>query len=243
LGQHFLVDEACVNEIVAQASGFSGVLEIGPGPGILTKGLTESAEKVIALEVDGGILNALRERAPRAQVVFQDALEADWGALLDDLPQPTAIVSNMPYNITGPLLSRVGAVKDRIGRAVLMMQKEVGDRILAPAGNSDRGSLSVFLEARFTIRRLRRVPAGAFLPPPKVESIVLVLDPKPEAVDERLEAVVRAGFGQPRKTLANNLTATFGGREKVVERLVALGLGESIRPHQLTLEQWVALLP
>lgn len=225
-------------DIVAQASDCQGVLEIGPGPGVLTLALTQTVEKVVALEVDEGVRPMLLDRAPMAEVIFQDALQADWGAILDDLPEPRAIVSNMPYNITGPLLTKVGEQKDRIRRAVLMMQKEVGDRILAPAGDSNRGSLSVFLEARFEIRRLRKVPPGAFLPPPKVDSIVLVFDPKSEPVHPRLEEVCRAGFSQPRKTLANNLSELAGGRERVVAVLLSLGLPESIRPHQLTLAQW-----
>lgn len=240
-GQHFLINEPCIADIVAQAEGFAGILEIGPGPGVLTKPLTEAAQ-VLAVEVDSGIIPVLQERAPLAEIHVEDALQTDWESLLDRLPEPRAIVSNMPYNITGPLLTRVGGVKDRIGRAVLMMQKEVGDRILAPAGDSKRGSLSVFLEARFTVQRLRRVPPGAFMPPPKVESIVLVFTPKSDLVDPRLESLVRAGFAQPRKTLANNLAAYFETRERATECLRRISLSETVRPHELKLEDWLQLL-
>ncbi len=226
-------------DIVAQASDCQGVLEIGPGPGVLTLALTQAVSRVIAIEVDEGVRPMLSERAPNAQVIFEDALQADWGEVLAQLPEPKAIVSNMPYNITGPLLAKVGEQKNRIKRAVLMMQKEVGDRILAPAGDSNRGSLSVFLEARFEIRRLRKVPPGAFLPPPKVDSIVLVFEPKAEPVHPRLEEVCRAGFSQPRKTLANNLAELAGSRAKVMDALTHIGLPETVRPHQLTLNQWV----
>ena len=123
-----------------------------------------------------------------------------------------------------------------------MMQREVGERVIAPAGDRRRGSLSVYLQACFTITRLAIVPAGAFMPPPKVDSVVLVFEPR--AVDvgvepERFFRWVRAGFTQPRKTLANNLSTTGVDRQAAAAHLEAAGLSATARASDLTQEQWV----
>lgn len=217
------------------------MLEVGPGPGVLTQALADEMRKVAAVELDPRMAGALSESAPLAEVLIADALKADLSGLLDRLPAPRAIVSNMPYNITGPLLGRFAEVRGQIDRAVLMMQKEVGDRILAEPGSSDRGALSVCLQAQFSIRKVCVVPPGAFDPPPKVDSIVLRLIPRhlqgSENQESRFFGLVRAGFAQPRKTLLNNLGGTYGKPE--VERLLAsLELDPRIRPHMLDLEQW-----
>jgi len=149
------------------------------------------------------------------------------------------LVSNMPYNITGPLLDRFTQVRETYEKAVLMMQAEVGNKILAQAGQREMGALSVVMQTYFEITRLTKVPAGAFFPPPKVESVVLVLRPRREVVeDDWYLSVVRAGFSQPRKTLANNLASLAGGREFVQLAINKCDLTESVRPHQLNLDQW-----
>jgi 16S rRNA (adenine1518-N6/adenine1519-N6)-dimethyltransferase len=125
--------------------------------------------------------------------------------------------------------------------AVLMMQKEVAQRVTAGPGSSSRGSLSVYLQAHHEIAALIDAPAGAFLPPPKVDSRVLVFRPRPEdpALDESFFALVRKGFVQPRKTLANNLVAGFGlTRDQATVWVEAAGLGEKARPQELSLEEW-----
>ena len=225
-GQHFLASSAVVGKILAAASGCLGVLEVGPGPGVLTGPLSQVAQ-VTAFEVDPRMSPLLAEAAPGAEIVWQDALEADWRSALASLPEPTAVVSNMPYNITGPLLDRVEGVAGLIDRAVLMMQREVGEKLMAKAGDRRRGALSVVFEAAFSVSRVCLVPPGAFLPPPKVESVVLLLRPTGSGLTDHEREVVRAGFRHPRKTLANNLGVR--GLE---------GLSPTIRPHELTLEQW-----
>ena len=235
-GQHFLVSETVIRQIVDSARDSKGVLEVGPGPGVLTGPLTEFAQ-VTAVEIDTAILPVLADMAPEAEVVHSDALQVDLGALLDALPEPRALVSNMPYNITGPLLTAFAAQRRRYGHATLMMQKEVADRILAPAGDRNRGSLSVFLEAQFEIRKLCIAPPGAFLPPPKVTSAVLEFFPVDREYSTSFFKMVRAGFVQPRKTLVNNLKS-MGLNAGHLEQL---NLSASIRPHQLTLEQWNSL--
>lgn len=244
LGQHFLVSQPAVASIVGCLDGIRGVLEIGPGPGVLTGPVSEAAERTVALEVDPRMLSALAESAPKAEARVSDVLKTDIGAVLCELPAPRAVVSNMPYHITGPLITRIAEVRRHFDKAVLMMQKEVADRIMAPPGRSDRGSLSVYLEAQFGVRRVCQVPAGAFFPPPKVDSTVLELVPRETGLSESEErsffGFVRPGFRAPRKTLANNLGG-IAPRERLVAAFERCGLKPSVRPHELTLEQWLRL--
>lgn len=241
LGQHFLCSAKVVEGIVSRCMGCAGVLEIGPGPGVLTNPLS-SSRRLIALEVDQAMIGALAESAPSADVRKLDALKADLSAILAELPAPRAVVSNLPYYITGPLLTAVAGACSSFDVAVLMMQKEVARRIVAGPGSSERGSLSVFLQAQFDIAKVLDVPAGAFYPPPKVDSTVLQFKPLPDRPDPALFDFVRVGFKQPRKTVANNLSTGLGvPREAVVERLHAAGLDERVRAQELTLEQWAVL--
>lgn len=242
LGQHFLVSAATVDAIVGAASSCPGVLEIGPGPGVLTGPLSEAAERMVALELDERMPSLLSESAPRAEVRGEDALKADLSAILLDLPAPRAIVSNLPYYITGPLLARIAEARAHLDVAVLMMQKEVADRILAKPGKRERGALSVALQSQFEISRVAHVPAGAFLPPPKVDSSVLKLVPRESGLSDEALRLVRLGFAQPRKTLTNNLVAGLHiTRDEAVERVERIGLLETVRPAELSEADWVRL--
>lgn len=243
LGQHFLVSDRVVRDIVARVEGFPSVLEVGPGPGVLTAPLCAAGHTVTVVEVDEGILPVLAETAPCAQVVHASALDTDLGALLRSLPSPRGLVSNMPYNITGPLLEAFTDCRAHWSRAVLMMQAEVAEKILAKAGDSARGALSVALQALFDIERVCKAPPGAFWPPPKVESLVLQFTPRQsddEPLVQRAIGLARAGFRQPRKTLLNNLSAHLGP-EAARDLLNAKEFDPRLRPHQLTEEQWLTL--
>ncbi len=226
---------------MSRVDGIAGVLEIGPGVGVLTKPLSERSQETVAVELDDRVLAVLADYAPAASIVHQDVLETDLGSLLDGLPMPRAVVSNMPYNITGPLLTKIAAQRSRFSVAVLMMQREVGDRILAPAGDRHRGSLSVFLQSQFAIEKVCLVPGGAFMPPPKVESIVLQFTPNDRQFSDAFFALVRAGFVQPRKTLWNNVAATGIVRPTFDAFLESQSLPDGVRPHQLTLAHWEVL--
>lgn len=242
LSQHFLCSSTVVDAILERLSEFRGVLEIGPGPGVLTHALCGSCEKVAAIEIDARMRDALTESAACAQIVFADALSVDWRPILDGLAEPRAVVSNMPYGITGPLLGRAAEYRRHFSKAILMMQKEVANRVLAPPRNSDRGSLSVFLQAQFEIDKVCSVPPGAFLPPPIVESAVLQLVPKVSGLsskeEEQFFGFVRSGFRMPRKTLANNLMKEAGERLDVQGWLRSAGLDPRARPQDPDLDQW-----
>ncbi|MFM9873746.1 MAG: 16S rRNA (adenine(1518)-N(6)/adenine(1519)-N(6))-dimethyltransferase RsmA [Fimbriimonadaceae bacterium] len=239
LGQHWLKSEKVIRQIIQRADGLSGVLEIGPGPGVLTQGLAEG-RSVVALDLDERMVEAASAWAVGADVRLADALSADWKAILGALPGPVGIVSNMPYNITGPLLEKVANVQPIINRAVLMMQREVGEKLIAQSGDRNRGAVSVVFQRLFTISKVCLVAPGCFLPPPKVDSIVLEFRPR-LAGDDQVFKFVRGGFSQPRKTLTNNLSG-LADKERVGEILVALGLSTSIRPHEMSEENWFDLV-
>jgi 16S rRNA (adenine1518-N6/adenine1519-N6)-dimethyltransferase len=201
---------------------------------------------LIALELDQRMVAALADSAPSAEVRRLDALHADLSEILRELPAPRAVVSNLPYYITGPLLTRIAEARAEFSVAVLMMQKEVAQRILAGPSNSARGSLSVYLQMQFEIALVAQVPAGAFVPPPKVDSTVLRFEPKPLSLEPAFEAhlfrLIRLSFAQPRKTLANNLVAGLQvPRDVAANAIEVAGLEEKIRPHDLTLNEWLAL--
>jgi 16S rRNA (adenine1518-N6/adenine1519-N6)-dimethyltransferase len=232
LGQHWLVSEGHISTIVDAVGLPRGILEIGSGKGILTGPLSGKA-KTIALELDPRMVDATKRAAPNVEVIEADVLATDLGALLRRLDEPRAVVSNLPYYITAAVVSRLCAVSPEFDTAILMMQEEVAMKLLAPAGDARRGSLSVAVQRHFEIETVTKVPPGAFKPPPKVESRVLKLTSRKLEQNDALEKLVRRGFTQPRKTLANNLAD-----KPLVEKL---GLSPSVRPHQLQLEDWVRL--
>lgn len=239
LGQHFLCSAPAVHAIVSRLEGVEGVLEIGPGPGVLTSELS-ARHRVVALEVDAQMAQLLKESAPRAEVRIEDALRANLRDILQELPTPCAVVSNLPYYITAPLVTRIAEAREHYVKAVLMMQKEVARRFTARPGGSERGSISVYLQALFEITKVADVPAGAFWPPPKVDSTVLEFVPRPDAdYPEAFFDFVRQGFSQPRKTLVNNLSGL--GKSRVDGALTQAELDVRVRPHELTLEHWLRI--
>lgn len=244
LGQHFLISPVVVGKILEHALQDSpaAALEVGPGPGVLTQGLCERLSAVTCVEIDPVAVRALAETVPGATVIEADALEVNFPQLLHALPAPVTLVSNMPYQITGPLLTRFANARAGYGRATLMMQREVAQKILAQPGNRDMGSISVFLQRRFSISRVCDAPPGAFYPPPKVTSMVLGMVPRPAWPEEVAhERLVRRAFAQPRKTLLNNLLGSGIPRETLLSGLESLGLSPDVRPHQIGLDTWDAL--
>ena len=247
LGQHFLADEDVVHQIV-KAALFAGpsltrsVLEIGPGPGILTRPLSSAAE-VCAVEIDSKVLRALASSARTANVICGDALQLDLRPILDQMQGPIALVSNIPYYITGPLLERFAGVRDFYQIAVLMIQKEVADRILAPARHADRGALSASLQLQFQIQRVVNVPGDAFIPPPKVSSTVIAMFPRARQPDEDdLLKLIHRGFAQRRKTLLNNLlVGQQEKRDELEAMLYQLGISEGARAQDLEEAEWILL--
>lgn len=219
-----------------------GIFEIGPGPGVITSRVSQFAEKTIAIELDPHMVEALAESAPTVDVRQEDALNADLRAILQELPEPRALVSNLPYYITGPLLTRIAEARSGFEKAILMMQKEVAERVLAGPKTSARGSLSVYLQSQFEIDKVVNAPAGAFLPSPKVDSTVLEFRPLPIERTDTFFKLVRLSFTQPRKTMVNNLVSGYTiNRDQALTILTAANLPALARPQELTMEEWERL--
>jgi 16S rRNA (adenine1518-N6/adenine1519-N6)-dimethyltransferase len=227
LGQNFLLDLNLTARIARTAAPLEGrtVIEVGPGPGGLTRALlAEGARKVIAIERDERALPALAEIAAvypgRLEVISGDALEIDYAALADG---PTKIVGNLPYNIATPLLTGWLTLEPWppfYASLTLMFQREVAERIVARPGEPAYGRLGVLCGWRSAARIAFDVNRSAFVPPPKVTSSVVHLVPKPVDADVRvrdLEAVTRAAFGQRRKMIRQSLKATGAPVERLLE--------------------------
>ena len=218
-GQHFLLDLNLTRKIARLAGPLEGatVLEVGPGPGGLTRALLEAgAERVVAVEKDARFLPLLAELAAaapgRLQVVEADALAVEEAALVGD--GPGQVVANLPYNVGTPLLIKWLTGPWRPQVLTLMFQKEVAQRIVAAPGSAAYGRLAVIAQAAAEARIAMALPARAFTPPPKVDSAVVVLTPRPDAPSParlaRLERATAAAFGQRRKMLRSSLK-TLGG--------------------------------
>jgi 16S rRNA (adenine1518-N6/adenine1519-N6)-dimethyltransferase len=241
-GQHFLLDLNVTRKIARLAGRLEGetVVEVGPGPGGLTRALLEAGARVIAVEKDARFLPLLEALAAHAEgrliIVQADALEL--GA--DAAPPGAPVVANLPYNVATPLL--VGWLTNawRPRAMTLMFQKEVAERIVAAPGSKDYGRLSVLAQALAETRIVMELPARAFTPPPKVDSAVVSLTPHAErpsdALVERLQRVTAAAFGQRRKMLRSSLKPLGG--EALCE---AVGVDPTARAEDLSVAQYLAL--
>lgn len=245
-GQHFLLDLNLTRRIARAAAPLDGgtTIEIGPGPGGLTRALLlEGAARVVAVEVDPRALGALAElqaAAPsRLEVIEADALGIDPARLG---PAPRRIVANLPYNISTALLVRWLQSADALADMVLMFQKEVVDRLVALPRTKDYGRLSVLAQHVCEVRRLFDIPPSAFVPPPKVVSSVARLTPRPAgdrlADLAPLEKVTAAAFGQRRKMLRGSLSGLFADPTSILE---GLGLSPAARAEELAVGDFVRL--
>ena len=243
LGQHFLADPNLARKIVRLADVRAGdrVVEIGPGIGSLTVALAEAGAQVVALELDRHLLPILTEvvDGTDVEVVAGDAMTADFRALTGG--GEWSCVSNLPYNVATPMVMRLLDEFPEMSRCVVMVQREVGERIVAGPGTKAYGAVSVKVAYYAEARIVGTVAATVFVPPPNVASALVRLDRRPEPpVDvpspEALFALVRAGFGQRRKTLRRALAPALGDRTEAV--LAAAGVDNRTRAEELTLDDW-----
>ena len=247
LGQNFLAHPAIAQRIVALADlpPQARIVEIGPGLGALSDVLVERAGEAWLIEVDTDLAARLAERyrdRPHVHVVRADALNVDFAALLGDGPPATA-VANLPFNIATAVLARLLAQGPRFSRLVLMVQREVAERLRAQPGTKDSGTLSVLTQCAARVRTGLRVGPEAFVPRPKVESEVVVVEPlaaPPVAIDDlrRFTQVVKTVFLHRRKQLRNSLRALTADP---VAALAAAGIDPTRRPETLTLAEFAAL--
>ncbi len=248
-GQHFLTHPAILARIAEAtlASRDEDVLEIGGGKGTLTAALVERGCRVTTIEKDLDLLSGLRTQFPDVRVALGDALELDWGVLAGVPRSELTVVGNIPYNITTPLLE-LALNPPRPRRVVFLVQKEVADRLAAVPSTKAYGALTVGIQAVASVERLFTVRAGAFDPPPKVDSAMVRITPRAvPAIDDgmtrRFRGLVRALFGARRKQLQRGLRLVTGWPVDRVDRVLdAAGLERAIRPDALPVAGFVALL-
>lgn len=258
-GQNFLVDGNVLARIVEAGNISEGaqVLEIGSGLGVLTQALAEAATasgRVVTVEVDRALLPLLAETVgslPQVRVISKDALEIDWAAFLAQnfADAPISVIANIPYNITSPLISILLEQKHRYAAIVLLVQKEVAQRIAAAAGTPDYSAFSVYVQFHAEVEIVSTVSRRVFYPAPDVDSAVIRLIPRAEPLvtvsDEALFfKVVRASFGQRRKSLVNALSgdpALGWDRSKASSALAAAGIDAGRRGETLSMEEFARL--
>lgn len=249
LGQHFLTDRRILGRIAdaLKLEGGETVLEIGPGRGALTDLLAERAGRLVAVEVDRALAALLRERYARRSSVLiaeADVLEVSLGDLAAG---PFVLVGNVPYYITTPILFHA-LEHPRAERAVYLVQREVADRLTAAPGSKEYGALTVNVAAVARAETLFRVPAGAFSPPPKVESAVVRITPLAEpfvtaAEEKTLRRLVQGAFGMRRKQMRRVIrTLRSLDAEAADQVLQRAGIDPEARPETLSVEQFVKLL-
>ncbi|MHB1420688.1 MAG: 16S rRNA (adenine(1518)-N(6)/adenine(1519)-N(6))-dimethyltransferase RsmA [Bacillota bacterium] len=260
-GQNFLVDANIVRKIVdaADLGPDELVIEIGPGIGTLTQALAQRAGRVLAVELDRDLIPVLKytlAEYPNVKVIQGDALKLDWDALAveagDDRQSNAGrgyrIVANLPYYITSPILIRLLEANWGWQKAVFMVQKEVAQRIMASPGSKEYGSLTLLIKYYSDPSWVTKVPHTVFMPRPKVDSAVLKLEGRAEPPINVLDKetffrVVRASFGQRRKTILNSLgNAPLGLEKKELERVLeAACIRPELRGETLSIEQFGCL--
>ncbi len=250
LGQNFLRDQAAIERIAAALGDIAGqtVVEIGPGHGAITRLLAEKAGHVLAIELDHDLVPFLRAQFPadRVTVVEQDVLHFDFAEAAAAAGHRLAIAGNLPYYITSPILLKLAASHTAIDRAILMVQREVADRIVAAPGSRDYGSLSVTVQMYGPVTPLFTLPPGSFAPPPDVHSTVFRWRFAPRFAELGVEEsaflpFARLAFAQKRKTLANNLRAAGYEPGGVHIALAAAHIAPQARAEELSLETLAAL--
>lgn len=254
LGQNFLINPGVCPRMAAEcgAQGCKGVIEVGPGIGVLTWELSQVAQKVCAIELDSRLFPVLEETLAgrdNVKLVPGDVMKLDLHQLIQQEfgGGPVCVCANLPYYITSPVILRLLEEGLPITSITVMVQKEAAQRLCAAPGERECGAVSVAVHYRSQPKLLFQVGRGSFLPPPKVDSAVLRLDLRQEppvsvADEDWFFRVSRAAFAQRRKTAANSLSATLGlPKPQVEQALAAAGAPENVRAERLTLEQLAAL--
>jgi len=237
LGQHFLRDHNAIRRIVQAIPEGATAIEIGPGPGAITDALLARVGKLAVIEMDDHFAEHWRKVAQEhdcLSVIHGDVMQVLNGAVAS--VQPDWIAGNLPYNLSGPLTAMLAA-HSLSGGMVLMYQREVAERIAAGPGSKTYGGLSVLVRHFYDVKRLLSLPPGAFSPPPKVHSAVILLTPHgkaPACAYSALQQTVRKGFAHRRKTIANNFRGAI-----TAEQFAAIGIDPRKRPEQLDYDQWI----
>lgn len=232
LGQNFLKDENKAKKIVEIANvKDENILEIGPGAGALTKYLYPLAKKLVLVEKDSRLIEDLENRFVNAEIYNQDFLEWDMNEIKD-----FKFVSNIPYNITGPILKKLVDSRDKIKEAYILVQKELAERVVAKPNDKNRSLLSVLMQLYSQVKIELQVPRGCFTPSPKVDSAVISLKFNSKEKDEHLLEVAKTLFSNKRKQILNNLMK-YGTKAEISNILEELSIDYKLRAEQLTLDE------
>lgn len=254
-GQNFLINRIIPEEIAEQCADDpeSMILEIGPGIGCLTAELACRYAKVVAVEIDKGLIPVLDRTLAEfdnVTVINEDVMKIDLPALIAEHSEgrPVSVCANLPYYITTPILMMLLESGVKFRTITVMVQNEVAQRLVAPPGKADYGAITAILGYYGTVRRLFKVSAGSFVPAPKVDSAVIRIDlyrePKYTPRDETLmRNVIKAAFEMRRKTLQNALSAKLSGytKEEIKDAIVSIGYPETVRGECLSTEDFVKL--
>jgi 16S rRNA (adenine1518-N6/adenine1519-N6)-dimethyltransferase len=252
LGQNFLVSptaQAAIADALGDISQRT-VVEIGPGRGAITRILARRAGRLVAVELDRELADALRAEfagQPSVEIVSQDVLEADFAALRSDAAEKLLVIGNLPYYITSDILLKLFAAHDSIERAVVMIQREVAERVAARPGTSDYGLLSATAQLYARVELLLHLPPGAFSPPPQVHSTVLRLTLQPRFEElgvgpEEFVRFLRAAFAQKRKMLGKNLRTAGHDPARIAAAFAACGVSPQVRAEELDLATMAGLV-
>jgi 16S rRNA (adenine1518-N6/adenine1519-N6)-dimethyltransferase len=241
LGQNFVIDPNTIRKVVdvADLSPDDTVLEIGPGVGSLTRGLAQAARRVVAIEIDERLIPVLEETLSdldNVETVLGDALKLDLGSF-----EATKLVANLPYNVAVPIVMRALELAPEVSQLTVMTQREVGERLASAPGSKAYGVPSVLVRYYSEPRVAGRIARGAFFPVPNVDSVLVELTrrPSPDVDRQHLFEVVRAAFGQRRKSIRNSLASVLG--PDTDEAIRSTGVDPSARPEQLVLDDFVKL--
>lgn len=253
-GQNFIGDPALLERIATVCDWQPGnrALEIGPGAGTLTRAIAREAEEVLAVEIDRRLAPLLEETladCANVHLVFTDALKADLDALMRDTlgwDGRYKLIANLPYYITTPLIMHVLEDSEKVSELVIMVQKEVGERLCAAPGSKAYGAVTVMVQYAATVARAFDVGRHAFVPAPEVDSTILHLVPYEKRPiqaqsDAVLRRVVKAAFSQRRKTLRNSLSSLGCDKALIRQALEAAGIEDSRRAETLSVAEFVAL--
>jgi len=251
-GQHFLTDKNILKKVIktAEIGKEDVVLEVGPGLGEMTQVLAQEARKVIAVEIDARLVEVLRNKladTPNVEILQGDILKFDVRKHLGSEKRPVKVVANLPYQISTPLLFHFINSKDLFSALILMLQREVAERMVAPPGKKAYGPLSVLVQSVADISICFIVKPSAFFPPPEVESAVIRLSWKERPMiapeqEEGFRAVVKGCLGYRRKTLANALKhSDLLLPEDLEKRLEEIGIDPRRRPETLSVQEFVDL--
>ena len=254
-GQNFLINPMVPEDIADMCCDRedSIIIEIGPGVGCLTDALAKRYARVVAIEIDKGLIPILAKTMAEhdnVTVLNADVMEVDLAAIVAEYSEgrPVSVCANLPYYITTPILMRLLESGVRFSAITVMVQNEVAQRLCSKAGSKDYGAITAVLGYYGESRRLFKVPAGCFLPAPKVDSAVIRIDlykePKYQPKDEKLFfALIRAAFEMRRKTLVNALSAKLPqySKEAITDVIVSIGHPETVRGERLSTEDFVKL--